>query len=65
MSGFKSSGTRRSNQIRKTPGVCVWQRNYHDHVIRNESGLDRVREYIRNIPVHWEKDMGYPHNRKY
>jgi hypothetical protein len=36
---FKSAVTRRINQHRGTPGASVWQRNYHDRIIRNERHL--------------------------
>ena len=32
----------------------LWQRNYWEHIIRNEPELTRIREYIQNNPVHWE-----------
>ena len=38
----------------------LWQRNYWDHVIRNESELHRIREYIRNNPALWEQDQLHP-----
>jgi REP element-mobilizing transposase RayT len=38
----------------------LWQRNYYDHIIRNESELDHVREYIRNNPLSWEQDQENP-----
>ncbi|PIP06944.1 MAG: transposase, partial [Syntrophobacterales bacterium CG23_combo_of_CG06-09_8_20_14_all_48_27] len=30
--------------------------NYYDHIIRNESELERIREYIVNNPLKWESD---------
>ena len=33
-----------------------WQRNYYEHIIRNESELNRIREYIKNNPIQWEFD---------
>jgi REP element-mobilizing transposase RayT len=33
---FKSASTRRINEMRNTPGTPVWQRNYYEHVIRND-----------------------------
>jgi len=33
-----------------------WQRNYYEHVIRNEKELKRIREYIQNNPLKWELD---------
>ncbi len=34
----------------------LWQRNYFEHVIRTESSLKRIREYIVNNPARWEFD---------
>jgi putative transposase len=53
---FKSIVTRRINQIRSTPGAPVWQRNYYEHIVRNERELNAVREYIQNNPVNWPAD---------
>jgi putative transposase len=33
-----------------------WQRNYYDHIIRNEKDLNAVREYIYYNPLKWELD---------
>jgi len=57
---FKSAVTKRINGMRKTPGSRVWQRNYYEHVLRNERELDRVREYIANNPLRWELDRENP-----
>jgi hypothetical protein len=57
--------TKRINRIRQTPGVHVWQRNYYDHIIRDDIELDRVREYIVNNPVNWETDEEYKGNHDY
>jgi REP element-mobilizing transposase RayT len=40
---FKSTVTKQINQLRNTPGSSVWQRNYYEHIIRNEDGLNRIR----------------------
>jgi putative transposase len=34
----------------------LWQRNYWEHIIRNETELNRIREYIQNNPTQWESD---------
>jgi putative transposase len=34
----------------------LWQRNYYEHVIRDERSLDRIREYVRNNPLRWHLD---------
>ena len=38
----------------------LWQRNYYEHVIRNENELNRIREYIINNPKKWEFDRDNP-----
>lgn len=38
---------RRLNHVRRTPGIPFWQRNYWEHIIRNEDSLNRIREYIQ------------------
>lgn len=38
----------------------LWQRNYYEHIIRNEGELDRVREYIINNPLQWQFDRENP-----
>jgi len=47
---FKATTTRRINEIRGVSGKPVWQRGYHDRIIRNEVELDKVRIYIRTNP---------------
>ena len=49
--GFKSAVTTRINQLRGTPGVRIWQRNYYEHMIRDEESLNRIREYIADNPI--------------
>lgn len=38
----------------------LWQRNYHEHIIRNEDELSRIREYIVNNPLQWAVDRENP-----
>ena len=59
---FKASVTKRINIIRGEPGHPVWQRNYYEHVIRNENELDRIREYIINNPFNWQDEKDNPEN---
>ena len=35
----------------------LWQRSFHDHIIRNERSLNAIREYIANNPINWEQDI--------
>ena len=34
----------------------AWQRNYYEHIIRNQEELCQIREYIINNPLNWDKD---------
>ncbi len=34
----------------------LWQRNYHEHIIRNEQSYLKISEYIINNPANWEND---------
>jgi len=61
---FKSAVTKRINEMRHTPGIPIWQRNYYEHVIRNEDDLNEIREYILNNPLRWELDSENPKNMK-
>jgi putative transposase len=57
---FKSSVTVGINTLRQTRGIPVWQRGYHEHVIRDENSLERIREYIANNPFQWTLDENHP-----
>ncbi|MFH1798148.1 MAG: transposase [Candidatus Omnitrophota bacterium] len=37
----------------------LWQRNYYEHIIRDEKDLNRIREYIQNNPLNWTDDRYY------
>ena len=55
---FKTVSTKWINVMRDAPGEPIWQRNYHDRIIRNADELYRVRQYIAENPQKWsEKDM--------
>jgi putative transposase len=54
--GFKSAVTIRINRIRRTPGDKIWQRNYHEHIIRSSDELRRIRKYIRDNPARWDAE---------
>ena len=38
----------------------VWQRNYYEHVIRSETSLNAIREYIESNPLRWMDDPENP-----
>ncbi|MCJ7497673.1 MAG: transposase, partial [candidate division Zixibacteria bacterium] len=37
-----------------------WQRNYYEHIIRNEDKLNKIRQYILNNPLSWHLDRENP-----
>ena len=54
--GFKTFSARKINNLRNIQNVSVWQRNYYEHIVRSESDLNSIREYIFNNPMKWELD---------
>ena len=53
---FKSFSARRINKIRKTQGIPVWQRNYYEHIIRNDDDYRLIHLYIQANPARWPED---------
>lgn len=56
---FKAAVSREINQLRKASGKSIWQRNYYEHIIRNERDLYNTRKYIELNPLKWELDEYY------
>nr|VFJ56152.1 MAG: REP element-mobilizing transposase RayT [Candidatus Kentron sp. DK] len=56
---FKSAATKRINESGGAPGGKLWQRNYWEHIVRDEMELHHVREYIQHNPIRWESDRLY------
>ena len=59
---FKYQSTKHINQRHNTPGTRIWQRNYHDHIIRDDPDLQRIRQYIQDNPMKWALDQLHPDN---
>ena len=53
---FKSAVTRNIGQKN------IWQRNYYEHMIRNEKEWDKIHRYIESNPINWESDNENPLN---
>ena len=45
--------------VTKEIGNSIWQRSYHDHIIRSEKDYQKIWEYIYTNVVRWEKDCFY------
>lgn len=37
----------------------IWQRNYYDHIVRDEASLNEIRKYIVGNPTRWHDDSLY------
>jgi len=57
---YKSAVSKRVREIGGTPDRPIWQRNYFEHVIRNDVALHRIRQYIVNNPSRWAYDRLNP-----
>jgi REP element-mobilizing transposase RayT len=56
---FKASVTRRINKRIHPNMIEVWQRDFYEHIIRNENDLYNIRKYIELNPLQWEIDEYY------
>jgi putative transposase len=59
---FKSKVTKRVKKLSGNPLIKIWQRNYYEHIIRNELDLLNIRKYIELNPLKWELDEYYLSN---
>jgi len=57
---FKSAAAKRINEHRGTPGAPIWQRNYYEHIIRDDESLNLIRNYIADNPLRWQIDAENP-----
>jgi len=60
---FKTISTKRINEMKNSPGIIFWQRNFHDHIILNDADLNRIRSYIENNPLQWSIDEENPESK--
>ena len=59
---FKAAVTKRIREMAQRPDLEIWQRNYHEHVIRSEDSLNEIRRYIQENPLRWALDRENPAN---
>jgi len=65
MQRFKSLTTNQYIAGVKIQGWCpfpgrLWQRNYFEHIVRDDEALKSIRDYIRLNPQRWESDVDNP-----
>jgi putative transposase len=64
MAQFKSLVTKRLWKIPKLDRKPIWQRNYYEHIIRDEKDLQNKTDYIEANPRLWDEDDENPLNLK-
>jgi len=56
---FKTVSAKNINIIRGLPGHAIWQRNYYEHIVRDQSELENISLYITSNPATWQDDPEY------
>lgn len=59
---FKMNSAKNINILRKRKNTSLWQRNYYEHIIRNEKDYFRIKKYIQDNPKQWSDDKENPKN---
>ena len=59
MGWFKYMATKEINKLLETPGKKIFQRSFHDHIIRGEDDYKEIWQYIDNNPLKWALDRYY------
>jgi len=59
---FKFQSTKEINQIRDTAFAKIFQRDYYEHIIRNEREWNAIAKYIYDNPANWNADSDNPAN---
>jgi REP element-mobilizing transposase RayT len=57
---FKAGVTREWRRLSGDGKVVVWQARFHDHIIRHELALERIRQYVRSNVQQWSLDRENP-----
>ena len=59
---LKTFSSRKINKLNGSVGNSVWQRNYYEHIIRNNTSYMNIAQYINTNPMNWETDENYKIN---
>ena len=60
---FKYQSTKEMNRIETENAITkFWQRNYYEHIIRDEKDLQNKTDYIEANPMLWDEDDNNPRN---
>lgn len=56
VAGFKSAVTKKVRLMCGRSDFIVWQRNFYESIIKDDTHLDNTRLYIQNNPLNWQQD---------
>jgi len=51
-------------EVTKQMGFSPWQRNYYEHIIRNDESYQNIVQYMAQHPLKWEEDCFYFRTRQ-
>jgi len=57
---FKSRATKRIWALAGIDRHPIWQRNYYEHIIRDDLEYRRIVQYIETNPQQWQDDQLHP-----
>ena len=61
---YKTVSSKRIKEL-LGPMERIWQRNYHEHIIRSEKSLCALRQYILDNPCQWQLDKENPASEEF
>ncbi|MEP6896319.1 MAG: hypothetical protein ABI986_11990, partial [Chloroflexota bacterium] len=61
---YKSAVTYVVNKLENQRGAALWQKNYYEHIIRNDHELRNIGWYIINNPINWQLDRDNAQNTR-
>lgn len=59
---YKGAVSKCINVICNTKSISIWQRNYYEHISRDQQSLGNIRQYILENPARWEDDPENSHH---
>lgn len=57
---YKGAVTQKAGHQKLIPNPPLWQRNFYDRIVRNDTELQRIRHYIETNPARWHEDQLHP-----
>jgi putative transposase len=57
---FKMNSAKQINKLLNSSGIPIWQRNYYEHIVRNDDERNRIHQYIESNIDNWEDDDENP-----